>query len=133
MAFIPFERKRELNQESIKKAEKLNKKLQPYKIKLNYNENFYIDIERNFSAPFSKEKYPNEYLRKIFKSQKFIKIINQIYDKNVYKWSKKYSKSYKFFPLRHGYGLFAIAKTLEDISINKRYYKNLDCKNCNKG
>jgi hypothetical protein len=133
LAFIPFEGKRELNQESIKKAEKLNKKLPPYKIKSNYNDNFYIDIERNFSVPSSKETYPNEYLRKIFKSQKFINIINQIYDKNVYRWAKKYSKTYKFFPLRHGYGLFAIAKTLEDISINKRYYKNLDSKNCNKG
>jgi len=133
LAFIPFERKRELNQESVKKAEKLNKKLHPYKIKSNYNENFYIDIERNFSGPSSKEKYPNEYLRKIFKSQKFINIINQIYDKNIYKWAKEYSKNYKFFPLRHGYGLFAVAKTLEDLSINKRYYKNLDCKNSNKG
>lgn len=76
LAYIPFERKRELNQESLKKAEKLNKKLDPYKMKSNYNENFYIDIERNYSAPSSKENNVNKYLRTIFKSPKFINIIN---------------------------------------------------------
>jgi len=57
-------------------------------------------------------------------------IINQIYNKNVYNWAKSYSRKTKYFPLRHGYGLFAIAKTLEDISINKRYFQNLDCISC---
>jgi len=36
-------------------------------------------------------------------------IINQIYNKNVYNWAKSYSRKTKYFPLRHGYGLFAIA------------------------
>jgi hypothetical protein len=35
--------------------------------------------------------------------------------------------------LRHGYALYAVAKTLEDLSLNKRYLKNLNCKNGNKG
>jgi hypothetical protein len=133
MIYIPFEGKRELNKESIKKAEKLNKKLPPYKIKSNYNKNFYIDIERNYQRPPSKGNNANEYLRKVFKSQKFINIINQIYDKRVYNWAKQYSKKSNYFPLRHGYGLYAVAKTLEDLSLNKRYFKNLDCKSGNNG
>jgi len=131
LIYIPFERKRQLNEKSIKKAEKLNKKLDPYKIKTNYNKNFYIDIERNYSAPPSKENNENdvnEYLRKIFKSQKFIYIIKQIYNKNIYKWAKKYSKNNNYFPLRHGYGLFDIAKIFKDLSINKRYFQNLEYK-----
>jgi hypothetical protein len=125
---IPFERNRGLNQESIKKAEILNKKFHPYKIKTNYNKNFFIDIERNYSTPPSKENNVNEYLRKIFKSPKFIDIINKIYNENVYNWARDYSRKTKFFPLRHGYGLFAIAKIWEDLSINKRYFQNIDCK-----
>lgn len=118
---VPFEGKRKLNQESIKKAEKLNKKFGPYKIKLNYNENFYIDTKRNCPVPPSKESNVEEYLRKLFKSSKFINFINKIYDNNVYNWAKLDSKKTKYNPLRHGYALFAVAKTLEDISINKRY------------
>ena len=129
LIYIPFERKRGLNQKSIKKAEILNKKFQPYKIKTNYNKNFYIDIVRNYSAPPSNENNVNEYFRTIFKSQKFIDIINQIYNENVYNWAKKYSRNTKYFNFRHGYGLFAIAKIFEDLSINKRYFQNLDCKN----
>ena len=118
---VPFEGKRKLNQESIKKAEKLNKKFGPYKIKLYYNKNFYIDTKRNCPVHPSKESNVEEYLRKLFKSSKFINFINKIYDNNVYNWAKLYSKKTKYNPLRHGYALLAVAKTLEDISINKRY------------
>ena len=65
----------------------------------------------------------NRYLRNLFKSTKFIDIINQIYDNNVYNWAKQYSQKSNYFPLRHVYGLFAVAKKLEDLSINKRYFK----------
>jgi len=133
LIYVPFQGKRKINEESIKKAIKLNKKLLPYKIKSNYNKNFYIDIERNYKAPPSKDNYANEYLIKLFNSTKFIKTINQIYDNKVYIWAKQYSKKSNYFPLRHLYGLYAVAKTLEDISLNKRYFKNLDCKNGNKG
>ena len=132
LIYIPFEGKREINQKSIKKAEKLNKKLGPYKIKSNYNKNFYIDLKRNYPVHPSKNNNAYKYLLILFKSQKFINIINQIYDNNVYNWAKKYSKKSNYFPLRHGYGLFAIAKTLEDLSINKRYFEKV-CKNGNKG
>jgi hypothetical protein len=130
---IPFQGKRELNRASIKKAEKLNKKLPPYKIDLDYNKKFYIDIERKYQAHPSKGNNPKEYLRQLFKSPTFINIINQIYDNNVYNWAKQYSKKSNYFPLRHGYGLYAVVKTLEDISLNKRYFKNLNSKNDNKG
>ena len=92
LIYIPFQGKREINQESIKKAEKINTKLPPYKIKLNYNKNFYIDIERNYQAHPSKNNNVKEYLRKLFKSPKFINIINKIYDNNVYNWAKQYSE-----------------------------------------
>ena len=123
LIYFTFEGKRELNQLSIKKAEKLNKKYGPYKMKSNYNENFYIDTKRNCPVPPSKESNVEEYLRKLFKSPKFIYFINQIYDNNVYNWAKAHSKKTKFYPLRHGYGLFAVAKTLEDISKNKKFLK----------
>lgn len=120
---IPFEGKRKLNQESIKKAEKLNKKFGPYKIKSNYNENFYIDIKRKCPVHPSKDNNAKEYLRKLFNSPKFINIINQLYNNNVFNWTKAYSEKTTFYPSRNRYGLFAVAKTLEDISKNKRYFK----------
>ena len=130
---FPFEGKRMLNQESVKKAEKLNKKFGPYKMKSDYNANFYIDIKRKSPVSSSKvNKNYEEYLRELFKSSKFIQIINQLYDKNIYNWAKKYSKKSNYHPLRHGYGLFAIVKTLEDLSLNKKYFKNVGKKNDNK-
>ena len=122
---FPFEGKRELNPESIKKAEKLNKKFHPYKIKSNCNENFYIDIQRKCPVPPSNDsKNVQEYLRELLSSSKFIHIINKLYDNNVYNSSKYYSKNF-----RHGYGLFAIAKTLEDLSSNKRFFNNFNIEN----
>lgn len=125
LIYFPFQGKRKLIPESIKKAEKLNKKFIPYKIKLDYNKNFYIDNMRKSPVPPSKDNINVEkYLREKFKSSKFIKLINQIYNNKVYNWAKKFSIGTNFHPLRHGYGLFAIAKTLEDLSLNKRFIKN---------
>jgi hypothetical protein len=133
LMYIPFQGRRKLNQKSIKNAEKLNKKLPPYKIKSNYNKKFYIDMKRNYPVSPSKDNNnANEYLKKLFRSSKFINTINQIYDSKVYNWAKQYSKKSHYFPLRHGYGLYAIAKTLEDLSLNKRYFKNFYYKNGDK-
>ena len=119
LIYFPFEGKREQIKESIKKAEKLNKKFLPYKIKLDYNKNFYIDNMRKSPVPPSKDNINVEiYLREKFKSFKFIKLINQIYNNKVYNWAKTFSKGTNFLPLRHGYGLFAVEKTLEDLSLN---------------
>ena len=122
---FPFEGNRELDPESITKAEKLNKNFPSYKIKSDFNKNFYIDIKRKSPVPPSnKNKNVNEYLNELFKSSKFIHRINQLYDNDVYNWAKDYIKKSNFFPLRHAYGLFAIAKTLEDLSLNERYFYN---------
>jgi len=98
-----------------------------------YNKNFYIDLKRNYQSPPSKDNNAIEYLRKIFKSSKFINIINQIYDNKVYNWAKQYSTISNYFPFRHGYGLYAVAKTIENLLLNKRHFKNLDYKNETKG
>lgn len=126
LIYFPFEGKRELNQECIKRAEKLNKEFGPYKRKSNYNEYFYIDKKRNCPVPPSKDNNAKEYFLKLFNSQKIKKFINQIYNNNVFSWTKKYEYSEKtnFFSLRNRYGLLAVAKTLEDISINKKYFKS---------
>ena len=126
LIYFPFEGKRELNQECIKRAEKLNKKFGPYKRKSNYNENFYIDKKRNCPVPPSKKNNAKEYLRNLFNSQKIKNLINQIYNNNVFSWTKEfeYSEKTNFFSLRNRYGLLAVAKTLEDISINKRHFKS---------
>ena len=120
---FPFEGKRELIPESIIKAENLNRNFPPYKIKSDYNKNFYIDIKRKSPVqPSSKNKNVEEYLNELFKSSKFIHRINKLYDNTVYNWAIEYIKKSNFFPLRHGYGLFAIAKILEDLSLNERYF-----------
>ena len=124
---FPIEGKRELNPESIIKAEKMNKNFPSYKIKSDYNKNFYIDTKRKSPTPPSNDnKKVNQYLTELFKSSKFIHLINQVYDNNVYNWAKEYSKNSNFYPLRHGYGLFAVAKTLEDLSLNERYISNIN-------
>ena len=121
---FPFEGKRYLSIESIIKAKKLSKDFLPYQIKLDYNEKFFIDNERKLSFPPTEKNIINEYLSNLFKSNKFINIINHLYNNTVYEWAKAYSTREKYVPLRHGYGLFAIAKTLEDLSLNNRYFIN---------
>ncbi len=66
----------------------------------------------------------NAYLMGLFHSPEFIKILNNIYDKNVYNWANQYSSISNYFPLRHYNALLAIAVTLENISLNKKYMKN---------
>ena len=116
---FPFQGNRSLNQTSIKKALKLNKILPAYKIKKDYNQNFYLDNQKVSPLPPStNNKSAEKYLSELLKSKKFIQIINRVYDNNVYNWAKDFSqKNQKFFPFRHGYGLLAIAMTLENLEI----------------
>ena len=87
------------------------------KKKCKYNKNFYIDIERKCPVPPSDDKTKvEEYLSKIFNSTKFEKIIKKKYGNIVYEWSKEYIKKTNYHPFRHEYGLYAIVKTLEDLS-----------------
>lgn len=117
-----FQGNRTLNLVSIKKAEQLNSKLLPYKIKSNFNKNFYIDDERESPSPESIDnKNAYEYLGKLFQSPLYIKSLNKYYDIRVYNWAKYYSLNSNYFPFRHHYALLAIAITLENLSLNEIY------------
>ena len=122
---FPFQGNRSLELKSIEKAEKLNLKKTPYKIKSNYNPNFYIDNKR-VSPSFSSQKVDNPYsfFYHLFKTTKYKKIINKIYDMNVYKWANKYMEKIKFHPLSQHFALLSIAKTFYLLSSNKAKLNN---------
>jgi len=122
---FPFQGKRKLNIESIKNAKRLNQNSRPYVIKSDYNAKFYIDSER--TSPSLSSKNDNDaflYLTKLCKSSRFVNILNNMYDNNVYNWANKYSIESNYFPLRHYYALLAIVITLENLSLNQKYMKN---------
>ena len=130
LIYYPFQGNRSLNSKSIEKAEKLNSLIKPYKIKSDFNEDFFIDLKRKSPAHSSiSNKNVDVYLKELFKTTKFIKTIGKIYNKDVYDWAKKYSKISNFFPLRHGYSLFAVATTVEYLSLNEIYMKKKLTKN----
>ena len=122
LLFIPFDSKKKISEESISKAEKLNKLFGAYKVKSDYNHNFYIDNKRKMPAhpsSFSKKnKNVTEYLKDYFKSSKFIKIFNKIYDKNIYYKARKSNKIYRET------SLFAVARIIKDLSFKDRFFKN---------
>jgi hypothetical protein len=127
---FPVQGNREINQDSIKKAEILCDKLLPYKIKTDYNSNFYIDVERNSPFPISNNNLDvNEYLEKLIKSSIFIKNINKIYDRNVYDFAVEYSLKSNYYPLRNFYALLAVALTKEFLFLNEEYMKKSNFKN----
>ena len=122
LIFFPIQGNRIININSIQKAEKLNNKTKPYKIKTEINKNFYIDINRKSPAPQSfNNKNADDVVKELFKTN--IQNIKTIYDNNIYEWALKYSKNTTFFPLRHIYGLLAISKTIEYLSLNEKYMK----------
>ena len=130
LIYFPIQANRTLNQESIKKAEKLNKILDSYQIKSDLNVNFYLDNERISPVPPSTHNNSAEkILKKLFESNHFLNLINKVYDKNVYDWANKFSHNTKFFPLRQIYALMAIAISIEFISINDIKKKKLNIKN----
>ena len=117
---FPFQGKRTLNSESIKKAKRLNKFIKPYKIKIDYNENFFIDDIRKCPVPVSNgNKNVDLYLKKLFESSIFIQTITKLYDFKIYRWAKEYSNYTNYFPFRHLYGLLSVAITIDSLSFNK--------------
>ena len=116
---FPFQGNRKLDSESIKKAKLLNQKYIPYKIKLNYNFNFYVDNKRKSPVPSSKKDNTFEFLKKMFNSFTYIKEITEIYDKNVYNWANDYSKISNYHPFRHHYALLAIVIIIENLKKKK--------------
>lgn len=100
LIYFPFQGNRILELKSIEKAEKLNLKRIPYKIKSNYNPNFYIDNKRiSPSLPSLKTENPYSFFYYLFKKTKYKKLINKIYDMNVYKWANEYIEKTKYHPL----------------------------------
>lgn len=119
-----FDNKRILDVKSIKEAEKLKSRIPVYQMKFDYNGNFYIDKKRKSPVPPSNENINvEEYLKILFNSYSFIHDIKKIYDNKIYIWAKEYSKKSNFFPLRHELALFAIALTVELLTLNENYIK----------
>ena len=117
---FPFQGNRSLDLESIKKAEKLNERRIPYKIKANYNKNFFIDRKRIFpNAPPKKTQDPYIFFYSFFKTSKYITLIKKIYDINVYNWANWYSEKVQYHPLSQHFALLAIAKTIHFLLTNK--------------
>ena len=121
---FPFEGKRFLNPNIIKKAEILNNKMPSYVKKNDFNLNFFIDNKRKKPIPSSNDlKYIgdlNQYIQNLINTNRIYYYINKIYNNSIYIWAIDSIKKNKFFPLRHIYSLLAIAKTLEDITINQQ-------------
>ena len=117
---------RSFSSESIKNAEILNSRMNPYKIKTNYNKFFYIDKNRT-SPVFPSKDNTNiyQYLKEIFNSSKYVQTLNKLYDINVYNWAEKYSRQTNYYPLRHHFALLAIAMSLDYISLNDKYMEIL--------
>jgi hypothetical protein len=117
---IPFDSKKRINEVSLKKAKKLNKRIPPYKINSDYNPTFFIDNKRKFTFSSSKHNYnPSNYIKKVFKEKKFINTINKLYNNsNIYNFAKEYKKTKSFFPLTVVYALLAVVRILDYLSLN---------------
>ena len=119
---FPFEGKRILFRESVKKAENFNKKFGYYKIKYNFKQKFFIDKKRKSPVSFSRNLKNNEdaqkYIMRLVDLNKIYYYIHKLYKDSVYKWSIEFKNKTKYHPLRHIYSLLAIAKTLEDLTKN---------------
>lgn len=127
---FPFQGKRTINSESIKKAKRLNKLIKPYEVKIDYNENFFIDNIRK--CPISvlyENKNADLYLKKLFDSSIFVQTITKLYDYKIYKWAKEYANHTNYFPLRHLYGLLSVATTIDILSFNEIYMNKLKNRN----
>ena len=92
--------------------------------KKDLNSNFYIDNKRK--CPTSSLNDLNHigdaktFIKEILNSNRIYYYIHKIYDDSIYKYSIEYLNKSKYNPFRHIYSLLAVAKTLEDISINQR-------------
>ena len=131
LIYFPFQGNRSINLESIQRAEKLNNKYKPYEKSNDYNENFFMDFQRkapNIEVKKNKDAY--EYLREIFYSNKYYKIVKEIYDDKVYYWSKAYAKNNDFQPLTHEYGLLSSVLVKEILSVKEKCLKISYKKNC---
>ena len=117
---FPIQGNRSLGLESVKKAEKLNAKRIPYKIKTNYNQNFFVDRKRiSPSFPSKKTHEPFSFFYSFFKSSNYINIISKLYDINVYNWANEYIEKIRYHPLSQHFALLSIAKTYDCLLSNE--------------
>ena len=122
LLYFPFQGYRILNLESIRKAEKLNNNYKPYKKRLEYNNNFYIDNKRLSPVKSTKNKEDAyDYLKELFSSSNYFKMVKKFYDKDVYDWANKYSYKTNYHPYKQHYSLLAIAITLNNLQLNEKY------------
>ena len=121
---FPFQGKRELSKQSLKKAEQLNGKYEQYKSKLDYNKNFFIDDKRsiiiNSESSSKKEVNINKYIEEIFNSTKIKKNIHKFYDRDVY--NKAINVSEKTKSIIYKSSLLAVSKIIEIYLNNQNYY-----------
>jgi hypothetical protein len=111
---FPIQGNRTIDNESIKKAEILNKNLPSYKIKSDLNINFYIDNERKSPIPHSNDNIENKkYLKNFFKSSKFSESIHKVNKKITYRWKKDYFEKTIKADLKQKYSLLETAVAIE--------------------
>ena len=60
LILFPFDKKKEIRSQSLQKAKKLNNQIPKYKIKLDYNKDFYIDTKRKSPVLASYENKKNK-------------------------------------------------------------------------
>ena len=99
------------------------------KLKKTITQIFFLDNNKFSLVSKAKvNKDIQEYLKKLFNSDKFIRIINEIYDKNIYNWIKKQCRKSNVFNMRPLNGLVAIAIVEELLLLKKNYMKKLKTK-----
>jgi len=117
LIYFPFQGNRTLNVESIKKAERLNNHMKPYKKKIDYNKNFFIDNSRKSPVNFTgNTSNAFTYFDELVNSSKYINAVNKLYDKDVYDWANEYRYKTNYHPLTHHYALLSIVKIFENLS-----------------
>ena len=127
---FPFVGKRRLTDASLKKAEKLNKNNPPYRPKIDYNKNFYINKKRYITISSSSssiktnstEQY--KYIEKLFNYSELYFNIIKFYDNTVYYKAKNYSEKTKLIIYKNS--LIAVGNAIKKYFDNKRYFNNID-------
>ena len=121
---FPIQGKRTLNYKSIIKANKIINYTKKYKIKSDFNKNFFIDIDRKSPTKCPQEnKTEYEHLGKLFKKEKYIQNIKKVYNNNAYKLAKKCKQNKSSYHLAHCFELSTFVSIIEHLFLNKKSMK----------
>ena len=119
---FPIQGKRALNYQSIIKARKIINYSKKYKIKSDFNPNFFIDIDRRSPTKYPQEnKTKYEYLEKLFKTDKYVQNIKNANNNNAYKLAKKCKQNKSSYNLEHCFELSTIASIIEYLFLIKKH------------